>query len=41
MFKKAHMSHEDFHVFDYSTGHPVAVMHHYDKNPYAALDPWI
>lgn len=26
-------------VFDSSTGHPVAVMHHFGKNPYGALDP--
>lgn len=26
-------------VFEYSTGHPVAVMHHFGKNPYGALDP--
>jgi hypothetical protein len=25
-------------VFDQS-GHPVAVMHHFGKNPYAAMDP--
>lgn len=32
------MSHDDFRVFD-SNGRPVAVMHHFGKNPYAALDP--
>jgi hypothetical protein len=39
VFKKAHLSHEDFRVFDHSSGHPVAVMHHFGKNPYGALDP--
>lgn len=31
LFKKAHMSREDFRVFDYNTGTPVAVMHHFGK----------
>lgn len=39
LFKKAHLSRDDFRVFDYASGHPVAVMHHFGKNPYAALDP--
>lgn len=26
-------------MFDHSTGQPVAVMHHYGKNPYGSLDP--
>lgn len=34
VFKKAHLSREDFRVFDYDSGHPVAVMHHFNKNPY-------
>lgn len=39
IFKKAHLSHDDFRIFDGSSGHVVAVMHHFGKNPYDAFDP--
>eukprot|EP00882_Tetradesmus_deserticola_P012376 GHRQ01013116.1.p1 GENE.GHRQ01013116.1~~GHRQ01013116.1.p1 ORF type:complete len:196 (+),score=40.70 GHRQ01013116.1:63-590(+) len=39
VFKKAHLSRDDFRVFDGSSGRPVAVLHHFGKNPYEQLDP--
>jgi hypothetical protein len=39
VFKKAHLSGDDFRVFDGSSGRPVAVLHHFGKNPYEKLDP--
>jgi hypothetical protein len=39
VFKKAHLSRDDFRVFDGSSGRPVAVLHHFGKNPYENLDP--
>ena len=39
IFKKAHLSREDFRIFDGESGMPVAVSHHWGKNPYASLDP--
>jgi hypothetical protein len=38
--KLAHLSHEDFKVFDQSSGHPVAVMHHFGQNPWGGLDSY-
>lgn len=38
VFKKAHLSREDFRIFD-ANGHLVCNSHHYGKNPYASLDP--
>ncbi|KAF6262431.1 hypothetical protein COO60DRAFT_1624972 [Scenedesmus sp. NREL 46B-D3] len=39
VLKKAHLSRDDFRVFDASSGRPVAVLHHFGKNPYDSLDP--
>lgn len=39
IFKKAHMSHDDFRIYDGTSGRVVAVMHHFGKNPYGSLDP--
>lgn len=39
VFKKAHLSGDDFRIFDGSSGRPVAVLHHFGKNPYEKLDP--
>lgn len=39
VFKKAHLSRDDFRIFDGSSGRPVAVLHHFGKNPYEKLDP--
>jgi hypothetical protein len=39
IFKKAHLSQEDFRIFDYHTKCLVAVLHHWGKNPYESLDP--
>lgn len=36
VFKKAHMSREDYRVFN-ASGHVVAVLHHFGKNPYDKL----
>lgn len=38
VFKGAHMSKEDFRIFN-SQGHVVAAMWHFGKNPYEAFDP--
>lgn len=37
VFKKAHVSNDDFRIFD-SAGHLVANSHHLGKNPYGELD---
>jgi hypothetical protein len=39
IFKKAHLSREDFRVFDQVSGRLVCVSHHHGKNPYQSLDP--
>lgn len=39
IFKKAHLSREDFRIFDAQTKRLVAVSHHWGKNPYESLDP--
>ena len=39
VFKKAHLSREDFRIFDQRSGQLVCVSHHYGKNPYESLDP--
>lgn len=39
VFKKAHLSREDFRIFDQKTGRLVCISHHYGKNPYETLDP--
>eukprot|EP00892_Ulva_mutabilis_P006997 jgi/Ulvmu1/466/UM001_0473.1 len=39
VFKKAHLSREDFRIFDQRTGRLVCVSHHWGKNPYESLDP--
>lgn len=39
VFKKAHLSREDFRIFDQRSGRLVCVSHHYGKNPYESLDP--
>eukprot|EP00899_Mesostigma_viride_P003156 jgi/Mesvir1/12841/Mv05873-RA.1 len=39
LFKKAHLSNDDFRIIDVQTKRLVAVSHHWGKNPYAALDP--
>lgn len=39
VLKKAHLSADDFRIFDYESGHLVMVSHHPGKNPYDALDP--
>jgi hypothetical protein len=39
IFKKAHLSQEDFRIFDYHSKCLVAVSHHWGKNPYESLDP--
>jgi len=39
VFKRAHMSREDYRIFDAVSGRPIAVMFHHGKNPYGALDP--
>ncbi|GBF88134.1 hypothetical protein Rsub_00846 [Raphidocelis subcapitata] len=39
VLKKAHMSREDFRIFDAVSGHIVAVLFHWGKNPYGQLDP--
>jgi len=36
---QAHLSRDDFRIFDQATGRVVAVSHHYGKNPYESLDP--
>ena len=39
IFKKAHLSREDFRIFDAQTKRLVCVSHHHGKNPYESLDP--
>lgn len=39
VFKKAHMSRDDFRIFDAESGRVVAAMYHFGKNPYGSLDP--
>ena len=39
IFKKAHLSRDDFRIFDQKSGRLVAVSHHHGKNPYESLDP--
>jgi hypothetical protein len=39
IFKKAHLSREDFRIFDAMNKSLVCVSHHWGKNPYASLDP--
>ncbi|KAI8469601.1 MAG: hypothetical protein J3K34DRAFT_423322 [Monoraphidium minutum] len=38
VFKKAHMSREDYRIFN-SSGHVVAALWHHGKNPYEKFDP--
>lgn len=39
VFKKAHLSREDFRIFDQASGRLICVSHHHGKNPYESLDP--
>jgi hypothetical protein len=39
IFKKAHLSREDFRIFDAMSQQLVCVSHHYGKNPYESMDP--
>ncbi|KAK9818123.1 hypothetical protein WJX72_007473 [[Myrmecia] bisecta] len=39
IFKKAHMSNEDFRIFDGQSGALMCVLAHEGKNPYGSLDP--
>jgi hypothetical protein len=39
VFKKAHLSRDDFRIFDGGSDRPVAVLHHFGKNPYEKIGP--
>ncbi|KXZ45208.1 hypothetical protein GPECTOR_57g498 [Gonium pectorale] len=39
LLKKAHLSRDDYRVWEAPTGQLVAVSHHFGKNPYSSLDP--
>jgi hypothetical protein len=39
IFKKAHLSREDFRIFDAKTKMLVCISHHWGKNPCQSLDP--